>query len=847
MPKLTIDLEMRLAQFQDSLNKVQRDVGGIGKRLESTFKGLGSTIAALGVGVGLGALVGNLRSVAEEADKIGKAAQKVGITTEALSALRHAADLSDVSFEALTTGLVRLSKNMSDAAMGTGDAKDAFAALKINVERAGGGLKGTDEILAELADKFAEMEDSTGKTALAVKIFGRAGADLIPLLNAGSAGLADMHAEAERLGIIIDSKTAKAAEEFNDNMTRLSRTLDGMKISLFAPIIEQLATLTTEMLDAAKTADSLGESFAAMANVLQARIFEALGETLEHQIAGVEQQIERVQKRQEFFSKGLLGGAILGPETVIGRAGFAQAGEELKAAQENLKTLQALQAKARGEIEGGVSFAPPKRAAPKIVADKKTTDEAKKAAAALAALEEARAKAAVASEQKLATIRLDLLDRFHAEGLIGEQDYWDRRLEIQRAAIQASISATEREIALRQEAVAKAPKGTADYLVALKELEDAQRRRNDLEQDLGVISTKNYLDAEKAAKEYSDEVTRTYAEQLRLQGRVAEATAQEIELQQRAARTRALAQGDTAQVIRLDEIRKATIARSAFNEVEQRGQDILRDLAAEEERIQNSRRVGATTELESLARTSAARQKAVEDLKAISAELGSIAAGSKIPELERQAADFELQMESLAATSDLLADKFDSIGESALGQLFDDVISGSKSAKEAIEDFGKSVVSEINKLIAQELGRKLYGSLFEAFGGGGTSIGGMLGGLFTGKGLGGLFGDGASAGLSGSGLSAGFFESSGIDLIPGFQHGGSFMVRGMGSADSQLVAFRATPGEHVRITPPGKSSSVANNITVNVNAGGMGGGGASTSQVGMEIGLAVQRALRRNG
>lgn len=827
MPKLTIDIEARLAKFQDSLDSVSRHAQRSARQIEGAFGSLRSLVAGALGGVALAASVRSMRELADAADAVGKRAQGLGIGAEALQTLQYAAQQSGVEAEQLDRALGKLAVGIADFQAGTGEAKDALAALGFSA-RDFAGLALDQQFLA-VADRIAKLGDSGNKTALVMKVFGeRIGRQLIPYLNEGADGIARLQAEARQLGGIFSDQLVEASTRFNDNLDRLARTATNFKIQALGPLIADLADLTDIFARAATAALSFGEKLklAFSGDINLGRFHELV------------QEQERLAAR---LAEGPKEG-LLGPIADFFERGSAEKRlREINAEKAEIDKLM----QARSALAREVSRPPPRQAAAAPIAF--NTEKLRAAARALASLEEARAKAAVASEQKLATIRLDLLDRFHAEGLIGEQDYWDRRLEIQRAAIQASISATEREIALRQEAVAKAPKGTADYLVALKELEDAQRRRNDLEQDLGVISTKNYLDAEKAAKEYSDEVTRTYAEQLRLQGRVAEATAQEIELQQRAARTRALAQGDTAQVIRLDEIRKATIARSAFNEVEQRGQDILRDLAAEEERIQNSRRVGATTELESLARTSAARQKAVEDLKAISAELGSIAAGSKIPELERQAADFELQMESLAATSDLLADKFDSIGESALGQLFDDVISGSKSAKEAIEDFGKSVVSEINKLIAQELGRKLYGSLFEAFGGGGTSIGGMLGGLFTGKGLGGLFGDGASAGLSGSGLSAGFFESSGIDLIPGFQHGGSFMVRGMGSADSQLVAFRATPGEHVRITPPGKSSSVANNITVNVNAGGMGGGGASTSQVGMEIGLAVQRALRRNG
>lgn len=38
--------------------------------------------------------------------------------------------------------------------------------------------------------------------------------------------------------------------------------------------------------------------------------------------------------------------------------------------------------------------------------------------------------------------------------------------------------------------------------------------------------------------------------------------------------------------------------------------------------------------------------------------------------------------------------------------------------------------------------------------------------------------------------------------VPGFATGGAFTVGGSGGTDSQLVAFRATPGEHVAVTPP---------------------------------------------
>ncbi|OZB14331.1 MAG: hypothetical protein B7X58_08110, partial [Marinobacter sp. 34-60-7] len=85
-----------------------------------------------------------------------------------------------------------------------------------------------DDVFKDIADRFSEMEDGSAKTALAVEIFGRAGAKLIPLLNSGSSGLSDMASEARRLGISFGEDAAKAAEEFNDNLTRLGKPLQGI-------------------------------------------------------------------------------------------------------------------------------------------------------------------------------------------------------------------------------------------------------------------------------------------------------------------------------------------------------------------------------------------------------------------------------------------------------------------------------------------------------------------------------------------------------------------------------------------------------------------------------------------
>ncbi|MBL8491698.1 MAG: phage tail tape measure protein, partial [Rhodocyclaceae bacterium] len=189
-------------------------------------------------------------STANVADEIGKMAQRTGIGAEALSALRHQAALSDVSANELGLALRNLANRMQDAVRGSGGAAETFRAMGISVRDSNGQLKGTDQILAEVAQRFSTYRDSAEKTALAVDLFGRAGERMIPMLNGGTAGMREAAAEARRLGVVFSESLAKEAERFNDNMKRLQTGVEGARIALGGPMISTLADLTEHMLRA---------------------------------------------------------------------------------------------------------------------------------------------------------------------------------------------------------------------------------------------------------------------------------------------------------------------------------------------------------------------------------------------------------------------------------------------------------------------------------------------------------------------------------------------------------------------------------------------------------------------
>lgn len=240
-----------------ALDKGLKDAQGSLSRFAAQAKNVGLVAAGAVAGL-LGGSAAAIKGALSQADNIGKMAQSIGLPVEELSKLKHVADLSDVSLESLSTSMVRLSKNMSEVAGGaTGPAAEAFKSLGISVTDADGRMKSSSVIIGEVADKFSEYEDGANKTALAVALFGRAGAAMIPMLNAGSAAIEEAKNEAAQLGLVISKDTSSAAENFNDNMARLGKITDGVSIQVAARLAPALAQVSAEMVKVAKDSQFL--------------------------------------------------------------------------------------------------------------------------------------------------------------------------------------------------------------------------------------------------------------------------------------------------------------------------------------------------------------------------------------------------------------------------------------------------------------------------------------------------------------------------------------------------------------------------------------------------------------
>lgn len=230
--------------------------------LKDSLKDLaGPLVAALSGG----AIIGFAHDLLESADATSKLADSLGLGIVELQGWDHAANMSGVQTELLTMAFGKLHLGLNEVAeKGKGPAAEALKALGIEAEITEGKLKTSGQVLEEVADAIQGM-DVTKRNAALMKLFGEQGAKLVPMLKGGSASVRALRNEVEELGFAFDDEFAAGAEEFNDNMTRLTKAGQGFLTQVLGPIMPELVHLSNELIKASKAAIPLVKQFVAIA------------------------------------------------------------------------------------------------------------------------------------------------------------------------------------------------------------------------------------------------------------------------------------------------------------------------------------------------------------------------------------------------------------------------------------------------------------------------------------------------------------------------------------------------------------------------------------------------------
>lgn len=177
--------------------------------------------------LGATAVAASLYSMAKQAaDADGRLVDlstKSGLSVETLSALDVAAKQSGGSLENVAHASVILQHNLGEAQKGNEKLTQTFKALNVDIHSS------AEEALPKIFKALNETEDQGHKTALAMQVFGRSGADLLPLIDQIGGDVDGFKAKMAELGLVVGTDAAKAADEFGDKLTLLDAQMEALK------------------------------------------------------------------------------------------------------------------------------------------------------------------------------------------------------------------------------------------------------------------------------------------------------------------------------------------------------------------------------------------------------------------------------------------------------------------------------------------------------------------------------------------------------------------------------------------------------------------------------------------
>lgn len=296
--------------------------------------------AAFAVGASLAAVRGITSFVNESvnlAGQLDRTAKLMQISTEEAQRWNYVATQNGSSAEALSKGIQQISKNAYESLQGTNEYTKAFAALNVGVKDSNNNLKSSEVLFKETVLALADVSNKTERAALAQKLLGRGGQELLPILSQGKEAILEQLDAAEKYGQILSADTVAKLVDAGDAMDRFKTSMAVAK----AEIVVGLAPALTKLADTAARAASkfkdiftsdINEQIAKQEQVLSAlispekrnwwqKIFYAAGskEEIQKSIEGVTKSLEELRaKKAELEKPSDTGGSV---ETVTDFSG----------------------------------------------------------------------------------------------------------------------------------------------------------------------------------------------------------------------------------------------------------------------------------------------------------------------------------------------------------------------------------------------------------------------------------------------------------------------------------------------------------------------------------------------
>ncbi len=187
-----------------------------------------------------------------------KLADSLGISTEAMQALTYSTTLAGGSTEVLGAAMLKMEENLSGVGGSAQKTRDALAAMGMSMRDLQG--KSGDEQFMAIADGLHHVSSSGDRAKIAVDLFGKAGAQLLPILSGGSEKLREQAKEAGELGILYSRIDAAKIEAANEALKKIGEISQGVLLTVTKELSPLISGIGDAFVEDAKKADAYGHT-----------------------------------------------------------------------------------------------------------------------------------------------------------------------------------------------------------------------------------------------------------------------------------------------------------------------------------------------------------------------------------------------------------------------------------------------------------------------------------------------------------------------------------------------------------------------------------------------------------
>jgi hypothetical protein len=253
---IEIQLLADVARLRTDMESAKGVVSGASKDMQSAANMVKGAFAAVGVSLSVAGLASFIKLGIDAADAANEMSLKTGVASKDIAGLTLAFKSAGVPAEAMGKALAAIATKSQDS---------DSALAKMNITSSD-----TKDNLYKLADSFKASNDYQDKLNVATDTFGKKLAiDMIPVLEMGSEGLADMQEAAKALGLEVDQNTGRAADDFNDTIELIGMSATGLATQVAASLLPTLGSLAAGFLETMKEGDALQNTAEVLSSALK--------------------------------------------------------------------------------------------------------------------------------------------------------------------------------------------------------------------------------------------------------------------------------------------------------------------------------------------------------------------------------------------------------------------------------------------------------------------------------------------------------------------------------------------------------------------------------------------------